>query len=102
MASGDWTRPPRAAPQRRRGAPPPVLAERAPTSRELQVLDGIARGLTNAEIAGELFLSEETIKSHVRHLLSKLQAKNRAHLVARGFELGLLSVALLSTGSQER
>ena len=61
------------------------------------MLDGIAQGQTNAEIGATLFLSQETIKSHVRHLLVKLQAKNRAHLVARGFEVGLLT-----TGSQER
>jgi DNA-binding NarL/FixJ family response regulator len=61
-----------------------------PTKRELQVLELIAEGLANREIGERLFLSEETVKSHVRHLLAKLQARSRAHAVAVGFRRGLI------------
>lgn len=60
------------------------------TGRQLQVLQLIAAGDTNNEIAGELQLSSETIKTYVRQLLQRLDARNRAHLVARGFEAGHL------------
>ncbi len=43
------------------------------------------------EIGHRLFLSEETVKSHVRHLLAKLQARSRAHAVAVGFRRGLIA-----------
>ena len=64
--------------------------ELAPTARELEVLQLIADGLANREIGGRLFLSEETIKSHVRHLLAKLHARSRAHAVAVGLRRGLV------------
>jgi DNA-binding NarL/FixJ family response regulator len=59
--------------------------------REIEVLQLISLGLANREIANRLFLSEETIKSHVRHLLSKLQARSRAHALAVAFRRGLIS-----------
>jgi DNA-binding NarL/FixJ family response regulator len=62
-----------------------------PTTREIEVLRLISDGLANREIGVRLFLSEETVKSHVRHLLAKLQARSRAHAVAVGFRRGLLS-----------
>lgn len=61
-----------------------------PTSREIEVLQLISDGLVNREIGQRLFLSEETVKSHVRHLLAKLQARSRAHAVAVGFRRGLI------------
>ena len=65
--------------------------EQAPTVREVEVLQLIADGLANREIGHRLFLSEETVKSHVRHLLSKLQARSRSHAVAIGFRRGLIA-----------
>jgi DNA-binding CsgD family transcriptional regulator len=65
--------------------------EQEPTGREIEILDLIAEGLTNREIGELLFLSEETVKSHVRRLLAKLQAMSRAHAVAMGFRRGLLT-----------
>ncbi len=65
--------------------------EQEPTPREVQVLQFISEGLVNREIGKVLFLSEETVKSHVRHLLAKLQARSRAHAVAIGFRRGILS-----------
>jgi DNA-binding NarL/FixJ family response regulator len=64
--------------------------EQEPTARESQVLQLVADGLVNREIGETLFLSEETVKSHVRHLLAKLQARSRAHAVAIGFRRGLI------------
>jgi DNA-binding NarL/FixJ family response regulator len=73
--------------------PPPALREleQEPTARELEVLQLVADGLVNREIGQRLFLSEETVKSHVRHLLAKLQARSRAHAVAVGFRRGLIA-----------
>jgi DNA-binding NarL/FixJ family response regulator len=68
----------------------PKEREQLPTAREIQVLQLIAEGLVNREIGQQLFLSEETVKSHVRHLLAKLQARSRAHAVAVGFRRGLI------------
>jgi DNA-binding NarL/FixJ family response regulator len=64
--------------------------EQEPTAREIEVLQRISDGLVNREIGQRLFLSEETVKSHVRHLLAKLQARSRAHAVAVGFRRGLI------------
>jgi DNA-binding NarL/FixJ family response regulator len=55
------------------------------------VLQLVSEGLVNREIGDKLFLSEETVKSHVRHILAKLQARSRAHAVAVGFRRGLLT-----------
>jgi DNA-binding NarL/FixJ family response regulator len=65
--------------------------EQAPTMREIEVLQLVADGLVNREIGERLFLSEETVKSHVRHLLAKLQARSRAHAVSVGFRRNLIS-----------
>jgi DNA-binding NarL/FixJ family response regulator len=65
--------------------------EQEPTMREIEVLQLISDGLVNREIGHRLFLSEETVKSHVRHLLAKLQARSRAHAVAVGFRRGLIA-----------
>jgi DNA-binding CsgD family transcriptional regulator len=70
--------------------PAPKELEQQPTPRELQVLQLISEGLVNREIGQRLFLSEETVKSHVRHLLAKLQARSRAHAVAVGYRRGLI------------
>lgn len=61
------------------------------TERELQVLRGMADGKSNAEIGRELFVSEDTVKTHARRLFRKLGARDRAHAVAAGFRAGLVS-----------
>ncbi|MGZ4776092.1 MAG: LuxR C-terminal-related transcriptional regulator [Oryzihumus sp.] len=60
------------------------------TPRELAVLEGMSRGLSNPEIGAELFLAAETVKSHAKRLLHKLGALDRAHAVALAFRQGLL------------
>jgi DNA-binding NarL/FixJ family response regulator len=60
------------------------------TERELQVLHGMAAGMSNAQIGKELYLSEDTIKTHARRLYRKLEVADRAQAVANGFRLGLV------------
>ncbi len=71
--------------------PPLKQLEQLPTAREVEVLQLVSEGLVNRDIGTRLFLSEETVKSHVRHLLAKLQARSRAHAVAIGFRRGIVS-----------
>jgi len=52
------------------------------TSREREILQLLADGMSNADVAGRLFISQETVKSHVRHILAKLEADTRTHAVA--------------------
>ncbi len=73
-------------------------ARAAPTSdvtglseRELEVLTHIARGRTNSELAETLFISEATVKTHVRNLLTKLDARDRVQLVVFAYEHGLVA-----------
>lgn len=69
----------------------PAVAVPVPlTDRERQVLEGMSRGRSNAQIGSELFLSEDTIKTHARRLFRKLGAADRAHAVAEGFRHRIL------------
>jgi DNA-binding NarL/FixJ family response regulator len=65
-------------------------AVEAPTARELQVLSGVARGLTNAEIGRELFIGEATVKTHLLRVFAKLGVDDRTRAVLTAVERGLL------------
>jgi ATP/maltotriose-dependent transcriptional regulator MalT len=73
----------------RSAAAPPGMAEPL-TGRELEVLRLIAAGKSNQRIARELFVSLDTVKKHVTHLLGKLGAANRTEAAARARQLGLI------------
>jgi ATP/maltotriose-dependent transcriptional regulator MalT len=60
------------------------------TARELEILTLVARGLSNREIATQLFVSENTVKTHCARAFDKLGAARRTQAVQRGKELGLL------------
>ncbi len=65
-------------------------AAEAPTARELEVLAGVARGLTNADIGRELFIGEATVKTHLLRVFAKLGVDDRTRAVMVAVERGLL------------
>lgn len=65
-------------------------AESGLSSREMEVLECLSQGKTTTQIAGELFISENTVKTHVRHILEKLEASNRAEAVSKATQMGLI------------
>lgn len=66
------------------------ITENMLSSREMEVLVCLAQGKTTAQIAKELFISENTVKTHVRHILEKLEASNRAEAVSKATQMGLI------------
>lgn len=63
------------------------------SDRELEVLACLSDGQTTSQIASRLFISENTVKTHVRHILEKLEASNRTEAVSKAIQLGLIQKA---------
>lgn len=77
-------------------APPPATTVRDPlledlTPRETEMLEAMSEGLSNAEIAHRYFLSEATVKTHVRRILTKLHLRDRVQAVVYAYETGLVT-----------
>jgi DNA-binding NarL/FixJ family response regulator len=73
-------------------APKPASPEEAfpeLTAREVEILDLIAHGHSNAKIAARLFVSPNTVRNHISHIFGKLQVADRAHAIVRAREAGL-------------
>jgi DNA-binding NarL/FixJ family response regulator len=66
------------------------IARSGLSEREMEVLECLGQGNTTAEIAEALFISDNTVKTHVRHILEKLDASNRSEAVIRAIQMGLL------------
>jgi DNA-binding NarL/FixJ family response regulator len=82
-----------ATPPSREPALVPAMPKVRLSRREQEILELIASGFTDAEIASQIVLSEFTVKTHVKRLLTKLGARNRAHAVALAAHRGLLRLA---------
>lgn len=72
------------------GGPAPAPQAEALTERELEIVRRLARGLSNAELARELYISLGTVKSHLANIQSKLSARNRVEIASWAWESGLM------------
>lgn len=82
------------------GIPAGAKAHRSPgglTPREADVLTEVAAGLSNAEIAAKLYISDTTVKTHINHVLAKTGSRDRAQLVAYAFRMGLIGLRLAAS-----
>lgn len=69
---------------------PKLPPDRGLSSREVEVLNCLAQGLTTSEIAAELYISDNTVKTHIRHIFEKMEASTRAEAVSKAAKLGLI------------
>lgn len=67
-----------------------ALPDKGISRREVDILECLAKGMTTAQIASNLFISENTVKTHIRHILEKLEASNRTEAVSKASQLGII------------
>jgi DNA-binding CsgD family transcriptional regulator len=72
------------------GRDAPRFVQERLTGRETEILQLVADGMVTREIAGKLMIAPETVKTHMHHILAKLQARSRAHAVTIGFRSRLI------------
>lgn len=80
---------------------PPSRAERRITAREHDVLELVANGYSTAEIARELWITEDTVRTHIKRMLVRLEARTRAHAVAIAFREGLWAESTCADGGDD-
>jgi DNA-binding NarL/FixJ family response regulator len=88
--------------QRPTARPQPILALEELTQREKEVLQLVAEGLSNPEIATRLVVTDETVKTHVSHILSKLGLRDRTQAVVTAYETGLVIPGALRPRARPR
>lgn len=71
----------------------PLPLENPLTPREIEVVQAMARGLNNLEIASELYLSEATVKAHVSHILAKFEARDRVQAIIKASQHGVVKIS---------
>jgi DNA-binding NarL/FixJ family response regulator len=69
------------------------------TERELEVLEGLMLGLTDRQISERLIVSQETVKTHIKHIYQKLAVDNRTKAVVRGITAGILTLESAMAGT---
>ena len=82
------------------GAPPPRAGRRI-TAREHNVLELVANGCSTAEIARELWITEDTVRTHIKRMMVRLEARTRAHAVAIAFREGLWTDSTRADGGDD-
>lgn len=68
----------------------PTSLEKGISRREIEILECLSKGMTTAQISASLFISENTVKTHIRHILGKLDASNRTEAVSKASQIGLI------------
>lgn len=68
-----------------------MFTKREVTPREKEIIIELSYGMSTCEISKKLFISEFTVKTHRKNIMSKMKVKNMAHLVRRSYEMGLIS-----------
>jgi DNA-binding CsgD family transcriptional regulator len=84
-----------------RSNPGVAASNRRLTPRELDVLELVAEGYSTAEIARELWITADTVRTHIKRMMVRLDARTRAHVVAIAFREGLWAASIRTEGGDD-